>query len=343
MLEIDSSKGEGGGQVVRSSVALSAITGIEAKLTRIRENRPTNGLSKQHCIAVKAVADMTGSEVTGNYTGSRELLFKPGNSRTSDIKLDIGTAGSISLVLQAVMLAGRNHDTMLRVDVRGGTNVMWAPPIDSYQQILFPLMERMGINARLEIIDRGFYPEGGGRVIAELEPINRISPLVIDTLGTLKRVEGVCYIQHLKDRIKDEMIASCIDALGAECSVNIDVQRMNGNSKGAGMSLVAVYENGRLGSSVLTTKGHPAKQAGEDIAKDLLKEIGSGATMDIHTADQLLPYMAMADGPSEFTVSRISRHLLSQMDTLETFLDVRFGVERKGNVYNLTVTPGEKK
>ena len=343
MLEIDSSKGEGGGQVVRSSVALSAITGIEAKLTRIRENRPTNGLSKQHCIAVKAVADMTGSEVTGNYTGSRELLFKPGNSRTSDIKLDIGTAGSISLVLQAVMLAGRNHDTMLRVDVRGGTNVMWAPPIDSYQQILFPLMERMGINARLEIIDRGFYPEGGGRVIAALEPINRISPLVIDTLGTLKRVEGVCYIQHLKDRIKDEMIASCIDALGAECSVNIDVQRMNGNSKGAGMSLVAVYENGRLGSSVLTTKGHPAKQAGEDIAKDLLKEIGSGATMDIHTADQLLPYMAMADGPSEFTVSRISRHLLSQMDTLETFLDVRFGVERKGNVYNLTVTPGEKK
>jgi len=341
MLEIDSSKGEGGGQVVRSSVALSAITGIEAKLTRIRENRPTNGLSKQHCIAVKAVADMTGSEVTGNHTGSRELLFIPGTSKTSDIELDIGTAGSISLVLQAVMLAGRNHKETLKVDVRGGTNVMWAPPIDSYQQILFPLMERMGIHARLEIIDRGFYPDGGGRVVAELDPINEISPLVIDSLGSLKCVKGICYIQQLKDKIKEDMIESCIDALGLECPVNIDVQRTEGTSKGAGLSLVAVYENGRLGSSVLTTKGHPAKQAGEDVAKDLLKEIGSGATMDIHTADQLLPYMAMANGPSEFTVSRISKHLLSQMDTLETFLDVRFGVERRGNVYNLTVTPGE--
>ncbi|MCL1905353.1 MAG: RNA 3'-terminal phosphate cyclase [Methanomassiliicoccaceae archaeon] len=343
MLEIDSSKGEGGGQVVRSSVALSAITGIEARLTRIRENRPTNGLSKQHCIAVNAVADMTGSEVIGNHAGSRELLFKPGNTQTSDIKLDIGTAGSVSLVLQAVMLAGRNHKEKLRIDVRGGTNVMWAPPIDSYQQILFPLMRRMGINAELEIMDRGFYPEGGGRVIAELEPTGEISPLVITDLGELKGIEGICYIQHLKDRIKDDMIDACVEMLDLDCSVNIDVQRMSGSSKGAGLSLVAVYENGRLGSNVLTTKGHPAKQAGEDVAKDLMKEMVSGATMDVYTADQLLPYMAMANGPSEFAVSRISKHLLSQMDTLETFLDVRFGVERKGQVYNLSVTPGGRK
>ncbi|MDR0778142.1 MAG: RNA 3'-terminal phosphate cyclase [Methanomassiliicoccaceae archaeon] len=340
MLEIDSSKGEGGGQVVRSSVALSAITGIEARLTRIRENRPTNGLSKQHCIAVRAVADMTGSVVTGNHTGSSELYFKPGNIQKSDIELDIGTAGSISLVLQAVMLAGRNHKERVRIDVRGGTNVMWAPPIDSYQQILFPLMERMGINARLDIVDRGFYPDGGGRVIAELEPVDVISPLNITSLGELKRVEGILYIQQLKDRIMEDMITSCEDSLDVRCPVHIEVQRTVGNSKGAGLSLVAVYDNGRMGSNVLTTKGHPAKQAGEDVAKDLMKEMKSGATMDIHTADQLLPYMAMADGHSEFTVSRISRHLLSQMDTLETFLDVRFGVERKGSVYNMTVAPG---
>ncbi|MDR2866760.1 MAG: RNA 3'-terminal phosphate cyclase [Methanomassiliicoccaceae archaeon] len=343
MLEIDSSKGEGGGQVVRSSVALSAITGIEARLTRIRENRPTNGLSKQHCVAVKAVADMTGSEVIGNHAGSRELVFRPGGAHNSEITLDIGTAGSISLVLQAVMLAGRNHKKKVTVDVRGGTNVMWAPPIDSYQQVLFPLMERMGIHARLNIVDRGFYPDGGGRVVAELDPIGDIRPLVITDLGELRRIEGVLYIQCLKDGIKDDMVSSCEDMLDLDCPVNINVQRTAGSSKGAGLSLVAVYDNGRLGSNVLTTKGHPAKQAGEDVAKDLLKEMGSGATMDVHTADQLLPYMAMANGLSEFTVSRISRHLLSQMDTLETFLDVRFGVERKGHVYNLTVNPGEKK
>jgi len=342
MLEIDSSKGEGGGQVVRSSVALSAITGIEARLTRIRENRPTNGLSKQHCVAVKAVADMTGSEVIGNHPGSRELVFKPGNTRMSDITLDIGTAGSISLVLQAVMLAGRNHKEKMRIDVRGGTNVMWAPPIDAYQQILFPLMERMGIRARLNIVDRGFYPDGGGRVVAEMDPIGEISPLVIKSLGRLKSVDGICYIQHPREKIRDDMMAACINTLNLDCPVNIEVQQTSGSSKGAGMSLAAVYENGRLGSNVLTTKGHPAKQAGEDVANDLLKEMFSGATLDIHTADQLLPYMAMANGASEFTVSRISKHLLSQMDTLETFLDVRFGVERKDSVYNLSVTPGGK-
>ncbi|MCL2712234.1 MAG: RNA 3'-terminal phosphate cyclase [Methanomassiliicoccaceae archaeon] len=340
MLEIDSSKGEGGGQVVRSSVALSAITGIEAHLTRIRENRPTNGLSKQHCIAVKAVADMTDSVVIGNHAGSRDLLFKPGNGKRSDIKLDIGTAGSISLVLQAVMLAARHHKEKMRVDVSGGTNVMWAPPIDSYQQILFPLMERMGIHAKLDIIDRGFYPDGGGRVIAELEPVDEIRPLVIEDLGKLERIDGIFYIQRLKDDIMEDMLSSCKETLDLKCPVNIDVQRTVGNSKGAGLSLAAVYENGRLGSNVLTTRGHPAKQAGEDVAKDLLKEMSSGATMDVYTADQLLPYMAMANGPSEFTVSRISKHLLSQMDTLETFLDVRFGVERKGHIYNLSVVPG---
>jgi RNA 3'-phosphate cyclase len=285
---------------------------------------------------------MTGSEVIGNHAGSRELLFKPGNIQMSDVTLDIGTAGSISLVLQAVMLASRNHKEKIKIDVRGGTNVMWAPPIDSYQQILFPLMERMRIHAKLQIADRGFYPDGGGRVIAELDPIGDISPLVIQDLGELKGIEEVFYIQHLKDSIKDDMIESCKDMLDLDCSVDIEVQRTVGSSKGAGLSLVAVYENGRLGSNVLTTKGHPAKEAGEDVAKDILREMGSGATMDVYTADQLLPYMAMATGPSEFTVSRISRHLLSQMDTLETFLDVRFGVERKGQVYNLSVTPGDE-
>jgi RNA 3'-phosphate cyclase len=220
---------------------------------------------------------------------------------------------------------------------------MWAPPIDSYQQILFPLMKRIGINAKLEIVERGFYPEGGGRVIAEFEPIENISPLMMDDLGKLKRIEGMCYIQHLRDNIKDDMIAACRNTLNFNCPVDIEVHRTTGNSKGAGMSIIAVFENGYLGSNALTTKGHPAKQAGIDVAKDLLKEISSGATMDVHTADQLLPYLAMADGSSEFSVSRISKHLLSQMDTLETFLDVRFGVERKDYAYRFTVNPGERK
>ena len=319
---------------------MAALTGKDVRLTRIRENRPTNGLSKQHCSAVQAVADMTGSDVIGNTMGSQELTIIPGTDKKYNIKMDIGTAGSISLVLQAMLLAARNHDRKLTVDISGGTNVMWAPPIDSYRQVLFPLMAKMGIEAHVDIKERGFYPEGGGRVVATMEPIGSIKPLNITDLGKLRSVRGLCYVQRLPRWIPDQMMDGCIETLEPHYRIHMDTQRTTGNSRGAGLSLVAEYENGLLGSNVLTTRGHPAKQAGMDAANDLLQVMESGSTLDVHTADQLLPYMAMADGASAFSVSRISKHLLSQMDTLETFLNVRFGVERKDDLYNFTVTPG---
>jgi len=325
--------------MVRTSVALAAVTGVETRLTRIRESRPTIGLSKQHTIVVKAVADMTGSTVTGNYPGSREIVFTPGHKMDTDIKADIGSAGSISLMLQAMLLAARNYTRPVKMDIFGGTNVMWAPPIDSYQQVLFPLMEQMGIKVKLDIVQRGFYPIGGGRITAELQPMGKIRPLDMSDLGELRSVEGLCYIQNLPDWIHEQMIDSCLKTLAPVCDADIKVQRTHGSSKGAGMSLVAIYDGGRLGTNVLTSRGHPARRAGEDVAKDLLEEMGTGATMDIHTADQLLPYMALADGRSAFTVSKISKHLISQMDTLESFLDVRFGVERSREVYHITAAP----
>lgn len=342
MLEIDCSRGEGGGQAVRTSVAMAAITGTDTHLTRIRENRPTNGLSKQHCTAVEGVSRLTGCQIIGNQLGSPELTIFPNDEKEYDIVMDVGTAGSIALVLQAMILALRNHDKPVRMDLTGGTNVMWSPPIDSYGQVLFPLMKDIGIDADLEIVQRGLYPEGGGRTIVTIQPYRHIKPLELTDLGELKRIEGVCFVQNLPDWIGDQMVSGCQDALG---DMPLEMRKEytdEGISKGAGVSLVAVYEHGRLGSNVLTSRSHPAKQAGMDVANDLIKIMESGSTMDVHTADQLLPYLAMADGNSAFSVSRISRHLLSQMDTLETFLDVKFGVERRDNLYHFTVTPGDK-
>lgn len=341
VLEIDSSRGEGGGQMVRTSVALATLTGKTTRLTRIRENRPTNGLSKQHITAVDAVARMTGSTVTGNTLGSSELLIEPGHEQNTNLVLDIGSAGAVSLVMQATMLAARNYTVPFRIDITGGTNVMWAPPIDSYSMVLFPLMKKMGIDAKVDILERGFYPIGGGRVVLEVQPIGKIKPLVLDKLGRLERVRGLCFMQHLSDRVSQEMMESCRRAFEGKYDIEIDYQRSEGMSRGAGMVLTAEYENGILSSNVLSSKGHSAQQSGLDAASDLLQEMSSGSTVDIHTADQLLPYLAMAEGRSEFIVSRISKHLLSQMDTLESFLDVRFGVERKDDGYHFTVTPGE--
>ncbi|MGE4275410.1 MAG: RNA 3'-terminal phosphate cyclase, partial [Candidatus Methanomethylophilaceae archaeon] len=193
MLEIDGSQGEGGGQTVRTAVALSALTGMDFHMTRIRENRPTRGLSKQHCTAIDGVAKMTDSWVKDNFPGSRDITFRPGNSRHGDLKFDVGSAGSISLVMQALLLAARFHTNGIRLDITGGTNVMWAPPVDFYGQVLFPLMKRMGFEAHMEIINRGFYPEGGGRVIVNMRPPLEILPLNVLELGDFKRVEGGCY------------------------------------------------------------------------------------------------------------------------------------------------------
>ena len=324
--------------MVRTSVALSAITGIPTRLTRIRETRPTNGLSKQHNTAINAVAMMTGAKVEGNTMGSSELTFYPGNEEFSDLKMDIGSAGSISLVLQAVLLAARKNKERLNIDITGGTNVMWAPPLDSYELVLFPLMRRMGIHAQLNILERGFYPIGGGHVTVSLDPVGRISPLELNALGSLKYIKVRCFIQHLSDRIAKDMVDACVRTLGEGYDIEAEILNCPGNSRGAGLVLVANYENGKLSSNVLTSRGHSTEQSGIDAAKDLLQEMNAGSTIDIHTADQLLPYMAMAEGKSSFVVSRISKHLLSQMDTLESFLNVRFGVERKSDGYHFSVS-----
>ena len=283
---------------------------------------------------------MTGSKVTGNHLGSSELLVEPGNLQVPNITLDIGTAGSISLVVQATLLAARNYKERFTLDLKGGTNVMWAPPIDTYSMVLFPLMERMGIHAKLDIIRRGFYPIGGGEVKVTLDPMGNIKPLNLDSLGDFIGIKGLCFVQHLSDRIGQDMIDACKKVFSPKYDVDIEFEKCEGASRGAGVVLVAEYENGLLSSNVLSSKGHSPQQSGLDAASDLLQEMTAKSTSDIHTADQILPYMAMADGKSSFIVSRISKHLLSQMDTLESFLDVRFGVERKDDGYHFSVTPG---
>jgi RNA 3'-terminal phosphate cyclase len=176
-------------------------------------------------------------------------------------------------------------------------------------------------------------------VLATLDPIKEIKPLDIKTLGDLVGIKAVCFSQRLPDWVTKDMMRSCGDALAPVADVEFEIHKTEGDSRGAGIVLVAEFENGMLGSNALTSRGHTADKAGEDAAADLIKEMNSGATMDVHTADQVLPYMAMATGKSGFTVSRISRHLLSQMDTLESFLDVKFGVKRMDDIYRFTVTP----
>ncbi len=325
---------------MRTSIALAALTGKEVKLSNIRENRPTQGLSRQHCTAIQAVAAMNDSWVDGNVPGSRELVFRPGFAGEGDVSLDVGSAGSISLVLQAMLLCAQSHDSKVTMHIRGGTNVKWAPPIDFYPQVLFPLLSKMGIEAEMDILSRGFYPQGQGHVRVTIEPAKTIKPLRIDELEEMVEVNAVSYCQNLPPRIVDEMAWSCQEMLSDIAVLNVERDIRQGGSTGAGISLVAVHRNGMVGASALGSRGNPARLVGEEAAKDLIVELDGGGTLDVHAADQLVPYMALADGGSVFRVWRISKHLLSQMDLLETFLDVKFHISRLTKGYRIEVEPG---
>ncbi len=341
MIEVDGSRGEGGGQIVRTSIALATLTGNDVRLTNIRENRPTQGLSRQHCTAIRAVAGMNDSWVVGNQPGSRELVFRPGEGGPSELVFDVGSAGSISLVLQAMLLSAQSHDSPVRMEIHGGTNVKWAPPIDFYPQVLFPLLSQMGVEAEMEILERGFYPQGGGRVKVTVTPEKELKPLVIEELGELRSVRALSYSQNLPGRIVDEMAWSCQEMLTDLAVIEVEKDVRQGGSTGAGISLAADFRHGMLGASALGSRGTPAQVVGQEAAKDLIVEMEGGGTLDVHAADQLVPYMALAKGVSSFKVWRISKHLLSQMDLLETFLDVSFAIYRLPKGYRIEVIPEE--
>lgn len=336
VVEIDGSRGEGGGQIVRLAIALSALTGKTVRVHHIRANRPRPGLAPQHLTAVLGVAGQCGAEVRGAEIDSQELLFIPGDLSGGEHRLEVGTAGSVTLVLQACLLPATRANTATRLEIAGGTNVRWSPPIDFYDLVLLPLLSRMGVETRLEVLERGFYPEGGGRVAIDILPAQKVLPLRLSERGGLRQVAGVCFSRNLPDHVC-KRIAHTVRKRIPEVELRNDTG--DGPSAGAGVMLVAEYENTLLAGDALGERGVPAEKVALWAVESLENEMHSPATLDIHAADQLLPYMAMAEGKSEFAVRQISEHLRTQMWLVPQFLEVSFAVERIEGGHRIRVSP----
>ncbi len=322
-MKIDGSFGEGGGQLLRCAVALSALTGEEVEISDIRAKRGKPGLAAQHLTAVMGVASLCDAEVDNAYVGSTSIRFRPGPVIGGSYKLDVGTAGSVTLVLQACMLASLLSPTVTELEIIGGTNVRMSPPVDYYSHVLYPLLARMGYDIDLQLERRGFYPQGGGRVTASLAPCPSLSPLRLEERGEMEEVGGACFSQNLPDHVAQRMEHACRKAfLGAD--LKLRVHRSAGPSTGAGTALYARYRHTVLGADGLGEKGVPAERVGEEAVSRLKMEMDGQGTLDTHAADQLLPYMALAKGPSAFTVREITSHLTTQMWLLGQFLPVEF-------------------
>ncbi len=320
MIELDGSEGEGGGQTVRTALSLSALTGQPFHITGIRAGRPDPGLKPQHLAGVRLMKRLCAARVEGDAAGSAELTFVPGKVAGGAYEYDVGTAGSLTLLMQSALpvLVASPVETELRL--KGGTDVRWSPPADHYQLVLFPLLRRMGADLEMTVERRGFHPKGGGVVRLRVRG-GPLSPLRLEERGELVAVHGRACVQNLPEKVAERMVASAREVfpgLMAERSVT------EGPSPGAGLTLAAEYANTILGWSALGERGVPAEKVGMEAAGCLRQVMDLGGTLDPRTADQLITYMALAGGGSCFTVGKVSGHLASQMHLLPSFLPVRF-------------------
>ena len=241
-----------------------------------------------------------------------------------DFELDIGTAGSTSLVLMACMLPASFSKSPVRLVVRGGTDALWAPPADFLRLVHVPVVGRMGVSCDIEIVSRGFYPEGGGEVRATIDPCAHLKGLDLAGRGAFKGISGVAYAQNLPDHVVSRTKHAALKCLVGEKGVKVESDIRSGVSTGAGIVLAAEFEGTVLGASVLGRRGLRAEALGETCANDLLETMRSGATVDEHMLDQFLPYAAMASGESSVVAEELTPHAETNMWVVERFLGRKF-------------------
>ncbi len=335
MIEIDGSHGEGGGQVLRTAVSLSAVLREPRDVKRIREGRPNPGLAAQHVSAVEAVAELCDAQADGLHVGSKEISFRPGPLTGGDFEFDIGTAGSTSLVLQACILPATMSKAPVRLTLKGGTDTKWSPPIDFMRLVHLPIVRRMGISCDMDIVQRGFYPEGGGEIVAHIDPCPMLRGIDLSQRGEFVRLSGVAYAQNLPDHVVSRMKHAALKHLVDYRNVKVDSDLHSGRSTGAGIVLASEYENTALGESSLGQRGVRAETLGETCAADLVETMRSGATSDSHMLDQLVPYMALARGESVVIGEELTGHTETNIWVVERFLGEKFKTLRRDGVVEI--------
>lgn len=341
LLEVDGSAGEGGGQILRTALSLAAVTGQAVRVHNIRAGRPKPGLARQHLTAVKALVDLCRAKAEGVALGSTEVLFRPGDLHGGHYGWDVGTAGSVTLVLQACILPAALAREPTSLVVRGGTDVPWSPPADYFLHVFLEILRRMGVEVEMRVIKRGYYPKGGGMVEVLVEP-GGPKPLQVPKPGQVHSIHGWAHVSNLPGHIAQRMRTSAVDRLAGFHSVSAeDIALQEGQALGPGGAIVlrAETENALLGSSALAEKGVKAERLGEGAADSLLADLRAEATLDVHAADQLLPYMAIAQGMSTFVVREVSSHLKTLFWLLPKFLDVDFLEESREGAVRVEIRP----
>jgi RNA 3'-terminal phosphate cyclase (ATP) len=335
MIEVGGNMLEGGGQIVRTTIALSALTGKSVTISKIRDKRPNPGLQPQHVVAVKTVAAICNAATTGLTVGSRELTFTPHGHAAGQLSFDVGTAGSIALILQALMPSAAYASGTVELDLTGGTDVPWSPSIDYVRLIELPVLHLMGYRATVQVQRRGHYPKGGGRVFLSIDPPRALTAIKLLQRGELLGIEGISHCVRLPSHVAQRQANAAKEKLNAAGFTTVSIatetyppDQDTHLAPGSGITLLARFANGAiLGSDSIGERGKPAEKVGADAADKLVAELTSQAPVDRHMGDILIPYMAVAEGTSEIQVSEITMHTITNIKVVEMVAGVKFEVE----------------
>jgi RNA 3'-terminal phosphate cyclase (ATP) len=329
MLRLDASHGEGGGQILRTALSLAVLLDRPVTLEGVRIRRPRPGLRPQHLTVVRALAAVSRAEVTGDALDSTEIRFSPGRLEGGAYRFDVGaikgSAGSVSLLFQALLLPLAFARRPSRLTLVGGTHVPWSPPAHYLSDVFLPALGRMGLDARLTLGRWGFYPAGGGEVGATITPAAALAGLDCRRPPGPPRLHGLSAVARLPRHIAERQRARALDrlgahGLGAEITLLDEVEALGPGT----FVFLSVSGPGRFaGFGALGRRGLPAEAVADTAVDPLLAYLDSGAAVDDHVADQLLPFLALAREPSTLTCPAITSHLRTVAWVIERFLPAR--------------------
>jgi len=341
VIEIDGSQKSGSGTILRLSIALAAILGEQLHIYKIRQNRPQPGLRPQHLEAVLTAARLCNGELEGARLNSRELWFKPKKVEGGEIEAEIGTAGSIPMLLMTVLpiCAFAKNTVILRIS-KGGTDVWHSPTINYLRNVFLPTLKRMGLNSTLTVHKYGYYPKGMGEVSITVEPCKSLNPLRLEKFGEIKAIKGVSVCTFLAERKVAERQAKAANNYLKERGYRADIQIINDRSnplqKGSSLVLwVETSTNAILGGDAIGELRKPSETVGREAAEKLFAEIAAKPTVDVHLADMLIPYVALAKGKSAYLTRMVSDHLETNIWLAEKILNVKFNIERMDGLYKI--------
>ncbi len=344
IVSIDGSHMEGGGQIIRTAVGLSALTSRPVEISNIRAGRPRPGLMAQHLEGIKAAAQLTGGRLEGGVLGSTKISFYPGDRMADRVSISIGTAGSLGLIFQIMSIPACRAEQETVVSISGGgTWGKWAPPLLYIKYVLLNVLSKMGYRAGIRIIKDGFYPAGGAKAEITFYACKGLKPLVMEKTGEIKHIGGMSVastgLQNY--RIAEKQAREAEKTLKASgFSALVKEMYVKSDSPGSGIILYASDGNNIIGSDSVGERGKSGEAAGREAASGLLKTLASGASADAHLSDQLLPFMAICS-ESKITAPEITGHARTNMWVIEKFLPVKFRIDSGSIPVSISCAPKE--